>query len=202
MVTGCYCIIQFGIGRYAKFLRPCLAYNKAKEGDFILHPPTKLAPVMDKLRRHLSGDDPEERGIVGDMWESTSLSWETRIKGFIGCFVVGCLLSVMGTAFLWVSLTLFAVFYTLGNLVSLGSTCFLMGPVSQVKKMFAETRWIATLVMVLFFALTLCAALWWHNKVLAVVFCVGQFLAMTWYSISYIPYARNAVKSCVGSCIT
>jgi hypothetical protein len=159
---------------------------------------------MDKLRRHLSGEDPEERGIMGDMWESTSFSWETRIKGFIGCFVLGCVMSIMATCLLWLpsGLALFAVFYTLGNLISLASTCFLMGPINQAKKMFSETRWIATLVMLLFFALTLMAALWWHRAVLALIFCALQFLAMTWYSISYIPYARNAVKGCAGSCIS
>ncbi|XP_055335596.1 vesicle transport protein SFT2B-like [Paramacrobiotus metropolitanus] len=159
---------------------------------------------MDKLRRHLSGDVEENRGIVDELWDATSLSWETRIKGFIGCFVLGVVLSILGSCFLWIpggGLTLFAVFYTFGNLLSLGSTCFLMGPINQIKKMFNETRWIATLVMIVCFALTLMAALWWHNAALALIFCVLQFLAMTWYSISYIPYARNAVKGCLSACI-
>ena len=41
-----------------------------------------------------------------------------------------------------------------------------------------------------------------HNKGLVLIFCIIEFLAMTWYSISYIPFARDAVinafKSCVG----
>lgn len=28
-----------------------------------------------------------------------------------------------------------------------------------------------------------------------------QFLAMTWYSLSYIPYARDAAKKCFASCV-
>lgn len=48
---------------------------------------------------------------------------------------------------LGVGLIAFAVLYTLGNVCSLGSTLFLMGPVNQLKKMFAATRIIATIVM-------------------------------------------------------
>ena len=70
----------------------------------------------------------------------------------------------------------------------------LMGPVKQLKKMFESMRLLAT-VMLLCFVVTLCAALRWHKKGLA-VFCILQFLSMTWYSLSYIPYARDAVIKC------
>lgn len=159
---------------------------------------------MDKLRKTLSGDDgDEERGIVTEVMDATTLSWSTRIKGFIVCFVLGIVLSLLGSFLLFMKdgLTLFAIFYTLGNLVSLASTVFLMGPVNQIKKMFAATRLIATLLVFLFFALTLMAALWWKIPILAIVFCICQFLALTWYSISYIPFARDAVKKCFSGCI-
>ncbi|XP_037681338.1 vesicle transport protein SFT2B isoform X1 [Choloepus didactylus] len=137
--------------------------------------------------------------------EASSLSWSTRIKGFIACFAVGILCSLLGTLLLWVprkGLTLFAVFYTIGNIASLGSTIFLMGPMKQLKRMFEPTRLIATIVMLLCFALTLCSAFWWHNKGLALIFCILQSLALTWYSISYIPFARDAVKKCFAVCLT
>lgn len=38
------------------------------------------------------------------------------------------------------------------------STCFLMGPLNQLKKMFAPTRVIATLLVIVMFCLTLFAA--------------------------------------------
>ncbi|KAF0312498.1 Vesicle transport protein SFT2A [Amphibalanus amphitrite] len=41
-----------------------------------------------------------------------------------------------------------------------------------------------------------------HKKGLVLIFCIIEFVAMTWYSISYIPFARDAVintfKSCIG----
>ncbi|XP_067402224.1 vesicle transport protein SFT2B [Emydura macquarii macquarii] len=160
---------------------------------------------MDKLKRVLNGQDAEEQGGLSEIVDATSLSWGTRVKGFIACFAIGVLCSVLGTCLLWVpekGLVLFAVFYTMGNIASLGSTIFLMGPVRQLKRMFEPTRLIATIVMLLCLILTLCSAFWWHNKGLALIFCILQFFALAWYSISFIPFARDAVKKCFTVCLS
>uniref|UniRef100_A0AC11D929 SFT2 domain containing 2 n=1 Tax=Ovis aries TaxID=9940 RepID=A0AC11D929_SHEEP len=78
---------------------------------------------MDKLKKVLSGQDTEDRGGLSEVVEATSLSSGTRIKGFIACFAAGILCSLLGTLLLWVprkGLYLFAVFYTFGNIASLG----------------------------------------------------------------------------------
>ncbi|KAF3823450.1 hypothetical protein GH733_010886 [Mirounga leonina] len=107
----------------------------------------------------------------GCVVEASSLSWGTRIKGFIACFAAGIVCSLLtlvggvlcanalcfifqGTLLLWVprkGLYLFAVFYTFGNIASIGSTVFLMGPMKQLKRMFEPTRLIATIVVLLVF---------------------------------------------------
>ncbi|XP_060687544.1 vesicle transport protein SFT2A isoform X1 [Hemiscyllium ocellatum] len=180
---------------------------------------------MEKLRRVLSGQDDEEQGLTAQVLDSTSLSFGTRVKWFAICFVVGVCFSILGTVLLWLpgGLKLFAVFYTLGNIAALASTCFLMGPLKQLKKMVDPNRLFATIIMLyknslcglyyqwlqsfppknnqLCFALTLCAVFWWHKKGLALIFCILQFLAITWYSLSYIPYARDAVIKCCTSCL-
>lgn len=127
---------------------------------------------------------------------TTSLSWSTRIKGFIICFILGFVLSMIGTALLFgpKGLLLFSVFYTLGNITSMVSTLFLMGPLKQLKKMFNSNRYIATILALLFMFLTLYSGLYLHKKGLSIIFCICQFFALIWYSISYIPYAREAVK--------
>lgn len=59
-----------------------------------------------------------------------SLSRATRVKGFVGCFCLGFLISCMSTLALWsipMKITQFAIFYSIGNLVALFSTAFLMG---------------------------------------------------------------------------
>ncbi|CAH0395786.1 unnamed protein product [Bemisia tabaci] len=162
---------------------------------------------MDKLRKVLSGnedaDDDSSTGIMADISSATTLSWSSRIQAFIICFVLGILMSLLGSLsmFLHKGLALFAVFYTLGNVISLASTCFLMGPFKQLKKMFAETRLIATVVTIIMMILTLFAGLGLKNPPLALLCMILQFLSMTWYSLSYIPYARDMVKKTLTTCI-
>lgn len=97
---------------------------------------------------------------------------------------------------------IFAVLYTFGNVLALASTCFLMGPLNQLKKMFAKTRVIATILVLVMFVLTLvCAFALKNGAPLAILCCVLQFFALTWYSLSYIPYARDAAKKCFSACI-
>ncbi|CAH8863929.1 unnamed protein product [Trichobilharzia szidati] len=112
-------------------------------------------------------------------------------------------MSLLGSLFLWfpgAGITLFALFYTLGNIFSLGSTIFLMGPVNQVKRMFQETRAFAATFMLVCLVLTIIFALLGF-RLLCLLFCILQSLALTWYSLSYIPYARDAVKRLCSSCI-
>lgn len=159
---------------------------------------------MDKLRRVLSGqEENEELGLTEQVLDASTLSYSTRVKWFVICFAGGILCSILGSALLFLpnGIKLFAVFYTLGNIAALSSTCFLMGPLKQLKRMFEPTRLIATIVMLLCLVLTLCAVFWWHKKGLAIIFCILQFLAMTWYSISYIPFARHAVMKCFTTCL-
>ncbi|KAM9804398.1 vesicle transport protein SFT2A [Neosynchiropus ocellatus] len=160
---------------------------------------------MDKLRRVLNGrEDNEELGLTSQVLDATSLSYSTRVKWFVICFAAGILCSILGSALLFVpnGIKLFAVFYTLGNIAALCSTCFLMGPLKQLKRMFEPTRLIATIVMLLCLILTLCSVFWWEKRGLAIIFCILQFLAMTWYSISYIPFARDAVMKCFTTCLS
>lgn len=161
---------------------------------------------MDKLRRALSGDENYDEdsstGIFSNLDSSVTLSWSSRIKAFAGCFIIGLIFTFCGSAALFFgNITKFAVFYTIGNIVSLASTCFLMGPFNQLKKMFASTRIIATILVFLMLALTLFSSFYLKKAGLSLVFIVLQFLALTWYSLSYVPFARDAVKKAVTSCV-
>ncbi|KAI0218916.1 Vesicle transport protein SFT2A [Lamellibrachia satsuma] len=159
---------------------------------------------MEKLKSAFSGRENDDDGIMTEISDATTFSWSTRIKGFIACFVLGIVMSLLGSFFLMLpnGLKLFALFYTFGSILALCSTFFLMGPMKQLKRMFAETRIYATIVVIVCIALTLCSALWWRNTGLAILFCILQFLAMTWYSLSYIPFARDAVTKGCSSCMS
>lgn len=59
--------------------------------------------------------------FLTQVMDQSTLSWSTRIKGFAICFIIGILCSFLGSfaLFLQKGLAVFAVFYTLGNLISL-----------------------------------------------------------------------------------
>ncbi|KAK9524279.1 hypothetical protein VZT92_018129 [Zoarces viviparus] len=162
---------------------------------------------MDKLKRVLSGHDGEnndETGIIERANQASTLAWGTRMKGFIVCFVLGIVCSVLGSCMLWiprVGLAVFAVLYSVGNVSALASTMFLIGPCRQLKTMCAKERALATVIMMVCLALTLCAAFWWKNNGLALLFCVLQFLAFAWYGLSYIPFARDGVMKLCSMCV-
>ncbi|CAK9298964.1 unnamed protein product [Gordionus sp. m RMFG-2023] len=158
--------------------------------------------IIENTRRGIIGED-DERSILDDITQNTSFSWSTRIQGFIVCFLIGTVFSLLGTFFFWgpKGLVLFAVFYTLGNIMSLSSTLFLMGPCKQLQNMFKETRLITTIIYIVCMIFTLLAAFLWKKKILVLIFCIMQFLALIWYSLSYIPYARNVVRSSFLSCV-
>lgn len=165
---------------------------------------TEIELSMDKLKRALGGDEEQDdKGVMAQINEASTLSWGTRIKLFAVCFILGATLSILGSCLIFLKngLIIFAILYTLGNILSLASTCFLMGPLSQIKKMFAKTRVIATALVLIMFVLTLVCALALKNTALTIVCCILQFLALTWYSLSYIPYARDVVKKCFASCL-
>lgn len=156
---------------------------------------------MDKLRKALSGDETpqsvdEEAGFAAQFRDATTMGWSTRIKYFAVCFGLGFFFSILGAFLLAVpgkGLKLFAIFYSLGNITSIASTCFLMGPIKQIKKMFNSTRVLATITALSFLVLTLFSALYLKKTGITFLCCIVQFFAMTWYSLSYIPYARDAV---------
>lgn len=108
---------------------------------------------MDKLKSVLSGEEArrEDRNILQAANEASTLGWGTRVKGFIACFVVGGACTILGVCMLFlprIGLILFIVFYTFGNLCTLCSTMFLMGPLKQLKRMCDKTRALATTIMI------------------------------------------------------
>ncbi|KAF9585228.1 hypothetical protein BGW38_003319 [Lunasporangiospora selenospora] len=131
-----------------------------------------------------------------------TLTRTQRLYGFGICFVVGFLITILSTLSLVTGqVALFAVFFTLGNIVSLLSTTFLIGPGKQLKTMFAPVRMVASIIFITMIVVTFIVAFTLQSSVLCLIFCIIQFLALFWYSASYIPYGRAAIKKVVGGCI-
>ncbi|TFK67910.1 SFT2-domain-containing protein [Pluteus cervinus] len=143
---------------------------------------------------------PETAFFEGDSaFKFLGLSRTTRLYGFVGCLVVGFVLSILGSALLFLGqLTTFALLYGFGTLISLIGTGFLIGFFKQVKLMFKPVRVLATIVFLLSIGLIFVGAFVLHSGILCLIFVVIEYLAYTWYTLSYIPYARSAVLKFVG----
>ena len=133
-----------------------------------------------------------------------SMSYTQRLGGCMFCVVCGFLLS-FGSFFRFTDLllgrpTAFVVGFTLGNIISMIGTCFLSGPFNQMKSMFAKTRAIATTIYLLSIIGCLAIAFAMNDfraqGLLLIIMCIVQWLALIWYILSYIPFARTWAATC------
>ncbi|XP_056159532.1 uncharacterized protein LOC115680591 isoform X2 [Syzygium oleosum] len=105
-----------------------------------------------------------------------------------------CNLSPMQSLIVFAKPIKFAVVFTCGNLLAVGSTVFLIGAAQQMRMMFDPTRVFATAIYLGCVVLALICALWIHSKVLTIVVIICEICALFWYSLSYIPFARRMVS--------
>ncbi|TRM62724.1 Got1/Sft2-like family-domain-containing protein [Schizophyllum amplum] len=135
---------------------------------------------------------PETQFFEGDSaFKFLGLSRTTRLYGFAACFTVGFVLSLLGTILLFLpgQLGSFAALYVLGTVVSLIGTGFLIGFFNQLKLMFKPVRVLATLIFLASIVLVFIAAFVLSSDILSIIFVIVEYLAYTWYTLSYIPYA-------------
>eukprot|EP00966_Prymnesium_polylepis_P331467 7387025-Prymnesium_polylepis.1 len=131
-----------------------------------------------------------------------SLSWEDRVMGFLGCYIIGVALGLSAMmSFPGVVAghpEPFAWKYSAGNVLGLVSTAFLVGPKTQLKSMMAPVRLGATVIYLSSIALTLVAAIVLRVGLLTLLAMVVQYCALLWYSASYIPFGRQCLRGCIG----
>lgn len=152
-----------------------------------------------------------------------SLTWRERLLGCSTCMIGGYILSfgslfrlkslVLGNpseccmllfSFEWpimysqilYSIVPYVINATVGNIIALCGSCFLSGPTSQSRKMFHPTRRIATIVYLSSMILTLLIALIpfpGSKAPVLLVLMLCQYISITWYCLSYIPFARDVI---------
>ncbi|KAI0807153.1 SFT2-domain-containing protein [Fomes fomentarius] len=146
------------------------------------------------------GAIPDTQFFEGDSaFKFLGLTRTQRLYGFVICLAVGFLLSLLGTIFLFLgSLVSFAFLYGLGTIISLIATGFLIGFGKQLKMMFKPVRVVATIIFLGSIGLIFVGAFVLRNDVLCIIFVIIEYLAYTWYTLSYIPYARTAVLKVFG----
>jgi len=146
------------------------------------------------------GAIPETQFFEGDSaFKFLGLTRTQRLYGFVGCLAIGFILSILGSALLFLGqLGSFAVLYGMGTVISLVGTGFLIGFASQLKLMFKPVRIVATVVFLASVALIFVGAFVIKSDILCIIFVIIEYLAYTWYTLSYIPYARTAVLKVFG----
>jgi hypothetical protein len=148
----------------------------------------------------VGGTMSETQFFEGDSaFKFLGLTRTQRLYGFVGCLIIGFLLSILGSALLFVGqLGSFAVLYAMGTLISLIGTGFLIGFFQQIKLMFKPVRVVATIVFLASIGLVFVGAFVLKNDLLCIIFVIVEYLAYTWYTLSYIPYARTGILKMIG----
>ncbi|KAI9319095.1 Got1/Sft2-like family-domain-containing protein [Dichotomocladium elegans] len=146
----------------------------------------------------------DDQGTMDDgSWKFFGLDRMQRMYAFGACFVVGMVISILSTlCLITVNVTLFAILYSIGNVVSLLSMTFIVGIPKLAKTMFAPVRFWATTIYLVLLVLTLALSIWLKSFPLSIVLVIAQFCALVWYAASYIPYGRELIRRFFGSCIT
>jgi len=147
-----------------------------------------------------AGTIPETQFFEGDSaFKFLGLSRTQRLYGFAGCLALGLILSILGSALLFVGqLGSFAVLYAMGTVISLIGTGFLIGFTKQLKMMFKPVRVVATIIFIASIVLVFIGAFVINSDLLCIILVIVEYLAYTWYTLSYIPYARSAVLKVFG----
>jgi hypothetical protein len=130
-----------------------------------------------------------------------ALGWRERLIGCATCMILGYLLS-FGAFFRLKDLLTgnplpFVLNATIGNVIALGGSCFLTGPKAQAERMFTDSRRIASIAYLASLVLTLVVAfapIPGPKGLLLLILLIVQYLSVFWYCLSYIPFARDAVK--------
>merc|ERR1712086_731095 len=131
-------------------------------------------------------------GVQSEMDEMCSLTYKQRLIGFAICAAIGFMIS-------FGSFLRFAKAYSLGNIVPLCATGFLVGPCKQLQnitegsRMLCSICYIGSIVGTLFLCLTKYQIP--AKNLLILVLAVAQFIAWAHYCCSHIPFGRTMLNS-------
>ncbi|MED6203763.1 hypothetical protein PIB30_002530 [Stylosanthes scabra] len=155
--------------------------------------------VEDEEQGAAALEDTSSYAFMDEFNRNCTLSTKQRLYGFAICFSAGLTFTLL-SMLVFLKPIKFAVAFTLGNLLSLGSTAFLIGPKRQFTMMLDPVRIYATAIYIASMIIALFCALYVHNKLLTLLAIILEFGALIWYSLSYIPFARSMVSKIMVSC--
>jgi len=144
--------------------------------------------------------DAEQGGFAAEISSAFTLSTTTRFYGFVIAFGLGMVLSLFSTTYLTTfRIYKFGLVYTLGNMLSIVSSMMFVGPTRYARTMCKASRRGASVVYFLSLFLTLYAAVVLKARGITVLLVLVQMSSLLWLYLSYIPYGRKLVLSCLKS---
>lgn len=150
---------------------------------------------MWRLSESILGENEEQQdNLFGDQEALCSVSPLQRVYGFAACLLAGFICMFL-SMIVFIKPIKFALLFTLGNMLAIGSTTFLIGPMQQLSMMMDPVRAYATSMYVGCVVLALICALWIHSKILTLLAIICEICALVWYSLSYIPFAHRMVSN-------
>ncbi|XP_057798715.1 uncharacterized protein LOC131014680 [Salvia miltiorrhiza] len=139
-------------------------------------------------------DDEEQQDYFLEGTEGLcSLSPMQRIYGFGACLLAGVVCMFLSLIVFAMPIK-FALLFTFGNVLAVGSTAFVIGPRQQLNMMLDDVRVYATAVYGGCVIVALVCGLLIHSKILTLIAVICEICALFWYSLSYIPFARRMVS--------
>ncbi|PWA86402.1 Vesicle transport protein, Got1/SFT2-like protein [Artemisia annua] len=141
-----------------------------------------------------SDDDNElQDNLLDETDNLCNLSPTQRLYGFAACSLAGLVCMFLSMIVFAIPIK-FAVLFTFGNILAVGSTAFLMGATRQIQMMFDPVRIYATSIYIGSVVVALICAMLLHSKLLTIFAILCEICALIWYSLSYIPFARAVVS--------
>ncbi|KAM7513912.1 hypothetical protein LguiA_003495 [Lonicera macranthoides] len=159
----------------------------------------KMLVGMDVEDNESAVEEESSFAFMDDFNRNCTLSTKQRLHGFAICLVAGITCTLL-SMLVFFNPVKFGITFSFGNLLSLGSTAFLIGPKRQVAMMLDPVRIYATAIYIASIIIALFCALYIHNKLLTLLAILLEFGALIWYSLSYIPFARSMVSKVMVAC--
>lgn len=148
-------------------------------------------------------DSETNNNIESECCECCELSWNDRIIGYCICSIMGLIINLCSItkikSAISGNLLDFIIFTSIGNIISILGSLFLSGPKNQCKSMFEENRYIVSSIYLLsiFSVFIILFLPNFSGKILLLILIIIiQYISWFWYTLSYIPYARNIIKKC------
>ncbi|EPS73814.1 hypothetical protein M569_00943 [Genlisea aurea] len=141
-----------------------------------------------------NGEEEQQDFLIEETEGLCSLSPTQRIYGFAASLLAGLVFMFL-SMIVFVRPIKFAILFTFGNILAVGSTAFLTGMQQQLRMMLDPVRVYATGIYAGCVVLALVSALLIHSRILTFIAIICEICALIWYSLSYIPFARRMVSN-------